>query len=62
MIYLAAGANLSQLEQLSLQPAWEAGKWAWAEAPGQVGLKQNLGRTWNTSVKFSKVEAHALFG
>jgi hypothetical protein len=41
MIYLA---NL--IQQLSLQPAREVGKWAWNEnpkAPRQVGLKQNLG-------------------
>jgi hypothetical protein len=42
MIYLAA--------VVMLQPALEAGKWAWKElenpkAPGQVGLKKNLGRT-----------------
>ncbi len=32
------------------------------EAPGQVGPKQNLGQIWNTSLKFSKVEARVLFG
>jgi hypothetical protein len=50
---------------LSLQPALEAGKWAWKEkpeAPGKVGPKQNLGRTLNTTWKFSKVEARAPIG
>ena len=58
MIYLTAVLNLPY--PLSIQPAREAGKWAWSEAPGQVGPKQNLGRIRNTSLKFSKVQARAL--